>query len=112
MGHVSDSAAQLNAFYTVWNTFGSLPEEFDSSLFADLPSSFGKALQGNVYYPLRPELIESTYYQYRATKVRFSLSFLFFFVIFYHRIPPGFKQGKTSLIRLRQTAPLTVALQV
>ena len=69
MGHVSDSAAQLNAFYTVWNSFGSLPEEFDSSLFVDLPSSFGKSLQGNVYYPLRPELIESTYYQYRATKV-------------------------------------------
>jgi hypothetical protein len=66
MGLTGSSATLLNAFYSVWNTFDTLPEEFDSSLWADKIRS--KGLQGNIFYPLRPELIESTYYHYRATK--------------------------------------------
>ena len=66
MGMLGSSSKLLNAFYTVWNTFDVLPEEFDSSLWND--KNREKMLQGVIAYPLRPELIESTYYQYRATK--------------------------------------------
>ena len=66
MGMLGSSSKLLNAFYAVWNTFDVLPEEFDSSLWND--KNRQKMLQGVIAYPLRPELIESTYYQYRATK--------------------------------------------
>lgn len=61
LGLTSSGSRLLNSFYAVWVDLGFLPEEFD----------YGQWQQGkpplNPSYPLRPELIESTYYQYRAT---------------------------------------------
>lgn len=61
LGNSHHSAKQLNTFYAVWNDLGFLPEEFDYSQYQQ-----GKGVT-NAYYPLRPELIESTYHQYRTT---------------------------------------------
>jgi hypothetical protein len=64
-----DSAARLlNSFYAVWQDIGFLPEEFDQALWLD------NKVINNSWYPLRPELIESTYYQYRSTGDRSWLS--------------------------------------
>jgi hypothetical protein len=52
----------LNSFYAVWKDIGFLPEEFDQAMW------LGNHVINNTWYPLRPELIESTYYQYRSTK--------------------------------------------
>jgi len=64
LGFSESGARSLNAFYSVWYDLGFLPEEIDDSQW----------LQGKVsingYYPLRPELIESTYLQYRTTMDR------------------------------------------
>lgn len=64
LGFSESGARSLNAFYSVWYDLGFLPEELDDSQW----------LQGKVsingYYPLRPELIESTYLQYRTTMDR------------------------------------------
>ena len=57
-----DSAARLlNTFYAVWEDIGFLPEEFDQAAWLD-----SKVINDS-WYPLRPELIESTYLQYRST---------------------------------------------
>jgi hypothetical protein len=68
----SPSLALTNPFYnshytnrySVWSDLGFLPEEMDSLQW----------LKGDAnmhgYYPLRPELIESTYHQYRTTRDR------------------------------------------
>ena len=57
-----DSAARLlNTFYAVWEDVGFLPEEFDQAAWLD-----NKVINDS-WYPLRPELIESTYLQYRST---------------------------------------------
>lgn len=61
MGHFVSSAKQLQALYSVWMDLGFLPEEIDLTNWRA-----GKGAS-NGLYPLRPELIESTYYQYRAT---------------------------------------------
>ena len=50
-------------YYTLWRRFESLPERFNWHLKA--PEV--------MFYPLRPELIESTYMLYRATKNPFYL---------------------------------------
>jgi hypothetical protein len=64
LGFTHLGAQQLNAFYAVATDLGFLPEEIDFHLWQS-----GKgALNG--FYPLRPELIESTYHQYRTTKDR------------------------------------------
>lgn len=72
MGLAESSARLLNTFYAVWVDYGFLPEDTDwSKLYttdADLSSQ----------YPLRPELIESTYHQYRYADVCIML------VIFYN----------------------------
>jgi ER degradation enhancer, mannosidase alpha-like 2 len=63
MGLAESSARLLNTFYAVWVDYGFLPEDTDwSKLYttdADLSAQ----------YPLRPELIESTYHQYRYEDV-------------------------------------------
>ncbi len=64
LGFSESGARTLNAFYSVWNDLGFLPEELDNVQWLQ-----GK-LSANVYYPLRPELIESTYLQYRTTQDR------------------------------------------
>jgi Glycosyl hydrolase family 47 len=64
-----DSAARLlNTFYAVSDDIGFLPEEFDQAAWLD------NKVISNSWYPLRPELIESTYHQYRSTGDRTWLS--------------------------------------
>lgn len=61
LGFSGPGAHQLNTFYSVWKDLGFLPEEID---YAQWQSGKGAV---NGLYPLRPELIESTYLQFRTT---------------------------------------------
>ena len=63
MGLLQSSSRLLNTFYAIWNELGMLPEEMD---YAKLYST-GQPSEPSAHYPLRPELIESTYHHYRAT---------------------------------------------
>ena len=62
LGLCERSARLLNAFYAAWQDIGLLPEEFDQAVWLQ-----GDTPVNESWYPLRPELIESTYHQYRAT---------------------------------------------
>ena len=61
LGYASSSAQQLNGFYAVWADLGFFPEEIDYGQW-----QLGKGAM-NGLYPLRPEIIESTYHHYRTT---------------------------------------------
>jgi hypothetical protein len=61
MGNTPSAALQLNALYSVWMDLGFLPEELDQISWEN-----NKGI-ANPHYALRPELIESTYYQYQTT---------------------------------------------
>jgi mannosidase alpha-like ER degradation enhancer 2 len=64
LGYLSSSSQLLNAFYAVWNDMGLFPEEFDYSNWmkgSPIPP------KSNFFYPLRPEIIESTYHHYRSS---------------------------------------------
>ena len=61
VGLCNSAARLLNSFYAVWQDIGFLPEEFDQALWLN------NHVINNSWYPLRPELIESTYLQYRST---------------------------------------------
>jgi hypothetical protein len=63
MGMSHASGRLLNAFYLVWTEVGFLPEEFD---YVNWSSNGNKGFV-SLLYPLRPELIESTYLHYRTT---------------------------------------------
>lgn len=63
MGMSDASGRLLNAFYLVWSEVGFLPEEFD---YVNWASNGHKGFV-SLLYPLRPELIESTYFHYRTT---------------------------------------------
>ena len=65
LGMTRSSSNLLNAFYLVLKDFEFLPEEFDYMQW-DIDKKKGSS----VYYPLRPELIESTYLHYMATRDR------------------------------------------
>lgn len=65
VGMTQSSAQLLNAFYGVWNSLDFFPEEFDQLVWLS-----GNGVHGNTNYPLRPELIESTYHHYMSTKDR------------------------------------------
>uniref|UniRef100_A0A667WXG5 alpha-1,2-Mannosidase n=1 Tax=Myripristis murdjan TaxID=586833 RepID=A0A667WXG5_9TELE len=59
-----ENAICLHAFYyAIWRRFGALPERFNWQLQAP----------DVLFYPLRPELVESTYLLYQATKNPFYL---------------------------------------
>ncbi|MEQ2235589.1 ER degradation-enhancing alpha-mannosidase-like protein 1, partial [Ilyodon furcidens] len=59
-----DDAICLHAFYyAIWKRFGALPERYNWQLKAP----------DVLFYPLRPELVESTYLLYQATKNPFYL---------------------------------------
>uniref|UniRef100_A0A1A8KET8 alpha-1,2-Mannosidase n=1 Tax=Nothobranchius kuhntae TaxID=321403 RepID=A0A1A8KET8_NOTKU len=59
-----DDAICLHAFYyAIWKRFGALPERYNWQLQAP----------DVLFYPLRPELVESTYLLYQATKNPFYL---------------------------------------
>jgi hypothetical protein len=85
LGMSHASARLLNAFYLVWTEVGFLPEEFDYSGWGKGASGTAAGSPGeqqqqqgaqgggggggfvSLLYPLRPELIESTYLHYRTT---------------------------------------------
>ncbi|GAB5362183.1 hypothetical protein AAMO2058_000776400 [Amorphochlora amoebiformis] len=59
-GDLSSAMDTQDAFFGVWKRYGALPERYL------LKSQIIHTTER--YYPLRPEIIESTYYLYRATK--------------------------------------------
>jgi mannosidase alpha-like ER degradation enhancer 2 len=58
-GDIEVATTTHDAFYKVWRHYGFTPEGFDVRL--------GTPIAGQSPYPLRPELIESTYVLYKAT---------------------------------------------
>ncbi|XP_065909558.1 ER degradation-enhancing alpha-mannosidase-like protein 1 isoform X2 [Dysidea avara] len=63
IGDISEAVCTHAFFYSIWRRYQSLPERFD-----------WKSKQPVVFfYPLRPELIESTYLLYQATRNPFYL---------------------------------------
>ena len=59
-----DEAICLHAlYYSIWRKFGVLPERFNWQV----------KMPDVLFYPLRPEFIESTYFLYQATKNPFYL---------------------------------------
>lgn len=62
-GDVESAVKHHAMYFTIWKKYGALPERFNwKSGDPDIP-----------YYPLRPELFESTYMLYQATKDPFYL---------------------------------------
>ncbi|XP_057840091.2 alpha-mannosidase I MNS4 [Cryptomeria japonica] len=59
-GDVEPAVRTHKAFFSVWKQFGFTPEGFNLATFSVQP--------GQRSYPLRPELIESTYWLYKATR--------------------------------------------
>ncbi|XP_028744759.1 ER degradation-enhancing alpha-mannosidase-like protein 2 isoform X2 [Peromyscus leucopus] len=59
IGDIDDAMRTFLNYYTVWKQFGGLPE------FYNIPQ--GYTVEKREGYPLRPELIESAMYLYRAT---------------------------------------------
>jgi len=62
-GDIEEAVCLHFLYFTIWRMFDAIPERYN-----------WKMLQPEVmFYPLRPELIESTYHLYRATKSPFYL---------------------------------------
>jgi len=59
-GDVEPAVRTHKAFFSVWKQFGFTPEGFNLATFSVQP--------GQRSYPLRPELIESTYWLFKATR--------------------------------------------
>jgi len=59
-GDIASASRTLQKYHSVWRHFGFIPE------FYQIAS--GEPYSGRAGYPLRPELIESAMYLYRATK--------------------------------------------
>ena len=59
-GEVAEGMVTQNAFFSLWNKYQSLPERYLLNQ--------GDAHSTERYYPLRPELAESTFYLYAATQ--------------------------------------------
>ncbi|CAG0882674.1 unnamed protein product [Darwinula stevensoni] len=62
-GDVEEAICQQALYFGIWRLYNVLPERFDWQRIA--PSV--------LFYPLRPELVESTYFLYQATKSPFYL---------------------------------------
>lgn len=63
IGDLEEAICSHAFYYAIWQRFNGLPERYNWNLQAPEVS----------FYPLRPELIESTYYLYLATKNPFYL---------------------------------------
>lgn len=61
VGHLHAASRSVNSFYRVWRDFGFVPEQFN---VLDWKPLRGRGSR----YPLRPELIESTFYLHEATQ--------------------------------------------
>mmetsp|Transcript_51082 Transcript_51082/g.125470 ORF Transcript_51082/g.125470 Transcript_51082/m.125470 type:complete len:196 (-) Transcript_51082:609-1196(-) len=59
-GRVKDAVISLRVYYNVWRKYGSLPEGYS---IRDADVAFNQ-----VNNPLRPELVESTFYMHWATQ--------------------------------------------
>lgn len=64
-GDIEEAICSHALFYNIWRRFGVLPERFNWQRITADPSA--------EFYPLRPELAESTYLLYQATKNPFYL---------------------------------------
>lgn len=64
-GHLHSAANSMNAMYRVWREHGFFPEQFDVREWRPVRSNTGNGHSAR--YPLRPELIESTFYMHEAT---------------------------------------------
>ncbi|XP_046840055.1 ER degradation-enhancing alpha-mannosidase-like protein 1 [Xenia sp. Carnegie-2017] len=62
-GDVEDAICTHALFYAIWKRYGALPERFD----------WNTGMSHVHFYPLRPELAESTYLLYQATQHPFYL---------------------------------------
>ncbi|KAM8947822.1 ER degradation-enhancing alpha-mannosidase-like protein 2 [Pelodytes ibericus] len=60
IGDIGNAMRTFHNYYTVWKQFGGLPE------FYNIPQGF--TVDKREGYPLRPELIESAMYLYKATR--------------------------------------------
>jgi hypothetical protein len=63
-GDVSEAVCSHALYYTIWRRYDALPERFNWKMKA--PDVH--------FYPLRPELVESTYLLYRVTLLLSQLS--------------------------------------
>ncbi|KAL4226158.1 ER degradation-enhancing alpha-mannosidase-like protein 1 [Mactra antiquata] len=62
-GDIEEAICSHAVYYAIWRKYGSLPERYNWYLRAP----------DVLFYPLRPELVESTYFLYQATKNPFYL---------------------------------------
>jgi mannosidase alpha-like ER degradation enhancer 1 len=62
-GDLDEAICYHALYFSIWKKFGVLPERYNWNL--KLPDVY--------FYPLRPELAESTYFLYRATRNPFYL---------------------------------------
>ncbi|XP_037070597.1 ER degradation-enhancing alpha-mannosidase-like protein 1 [Pollicipes pollicipes] len=62
-GDVEEAICHHALFYAIWKRYGALPERFN----------WQRSQPDVLFYPLRPELAESTYFLYQATKNPFYL---------------------------------------
>lgn len=62
-GDLEEAICTHAVYYSIWRRFGALPERYNWQLKTPDVS----------FYPLRPELVESTYFLYRATRNPFYL---------------------------------------
>ncbi|TDH68517.1 hypothetical protein CCR75_000475 [Bremia lactucae] len=62
-GDLKFAAESMNSFYHIWRDYGFLPEQFNVGLWKPNKPRRGVGAR----YPLRPELIESTFYMHEAT---------------------------------------------
>ena len=62
-GDVEEAICHHAVYYSIWRKYGCLPERYNWQLEAPDVK----------FYPLRPELAESTYLLYRATRNPFYL---------------------------------------
>lgn len=62
-GDIDEAICSHALYYSIWKKYGVLPERYN--WYLRVPEV--------TFYPLRPELIESTYFLYQATKNPFYL---------------------------------------
>ncbi|XP_071082851.1 ER degradation-enhancing alpha-mannosidase-like protein 1 isoform X1 [Haliotis cracherodii] len=62
-GDIEEAICSHALYYSIWRKYGALPERYNWQMKSP----------DVMFYPLRPELVESTYYLYQATKNPFYL---------------------------------------
>lgn len=63
IGDVEDAICLHAFYYAIWKRYGALPERYNWQLQAP----------DVLFYPLRPELVESTYLLYQVLKFFFNI---------------------------------------